>query len=302
MAKTVFEDGNPSLGILGTIVNAVFLNKIFAHRHDGADADGSAPLNYAADTGAADAYAIALTPALTAHVAGLPIVFKATNANTGASTVTINALAAVAIKDATGADLAANAIAAGGLVIVVYDGTNYQLISLGGRTALPAGTLVDWPTETIPSGLRLLERNGASLVRSTYAELFAVIGTIYGAADGTHFNLPDDRGLFTRYWAHGTTIDPDKATRTAPTAPGATCVAGDHVGTEQVDDLESHSHFEQFWNTSSGGSGTGAASVTSTGANLTTSNESTVGVATKTGGSRTESRPKNRYCMPLISY
>lgn len=43
MAKTTFVDGDPGLGILGTIVNAAFLNKIFTHRHDGVDADGSAP-------------------------------------------------------------------------------------------------------------------------------------------------------------------------------------------------------------------------------------------------------------------
>jgi microcystin-dependent protein len=41
MAKTVFTDGDPSLGILGTRVLAAFLNKIFNHKHDGLDQDGS---------------------------------------------------------------------------------------------------------------------------------------------------------------------------------------------------------------------------------------------------------------------
>ncbi len=36
--------------------------------------------------------------------------------------------------------------------------------------------------------------DGASLLRSAYPDLFAVIGTIYGAADGSHFNVPDLRG------------------------------------------------------------------------------------------------------------
>lgn len=36
--------------------------------------------------------------------------------------------------------------------------------------------------------------DGASLLRADYPALFAVIGTVYGAADGTHFNLPDLRG------------------------------------------------------------------------------------------------------------
>lgn len=33
--------------------------------------------------------------------------------------------------------------------------------------------------------------DGSSLLRSAYPDLFAVIGVTYGAADGTHFSLPD---------------------------------------------------------------------------------------------------------------
>lgn len=37
--------------------------------------------------------------------------------------------------------------------------------------------------------------DGSAISRSTYAELFSVIGTIYGSGDGsTTFNLPDLRG------------------------------------------------------------------------------------------------------------
>lgn len=35
---------------------------------------------------------------------------------------------------------------------------------------------------------------GQSVLRADYPELFAVIGTTYGAVDGTHFNIPDLRG------------------------------------------------------------------------------------------------------------
>ncbi len=35
--------------------------------------------------------------------------------------------------------------------------------------------------------------NGASLLRASYTELFTNIATIWGSADGTHFNLPDLR-------------------------------------------------------------------------------------------------------------
>lgn len=114
--------------------------------------------------------------------------------------------------------------------------SSYQVI----RGGDPVGTIIAWPTETPPVGY--LECNGASLVRTDYAELFAVIGTMYGTVDGTHFNLPDYRGRFLRSWGHGETDDPDRATRTKPTATGATITDGDYVGTEQDHVLESHRH------------------------------------------------------------
>lgn len=102
-------------------ITSVWLNKVFNHRHDGLDQDGSAPIDYAADNGAANAYAIALTPPITAHIPGLPIYFKAANANTGASTLSVNGLAAVAIKRSSGAALSGGEIQAGEIVGVVYN-------------------------------------------------------------------------------------------------------------------------------------------------------------------------------------
>ena len=130
MAKTVFVDGDPSQGVQGTIVDAAFLNLIFQHRHDGADQDGSAPINFAVDTGAANAYAIALTPALAAHVEGMPIYAKILNSNNGASTLAINALPAVAIKNPDGTDVRQGQLTAGGIGAFVYDGAYYQLVSV----------------------------------------------------------------------------------------------------------------------------------------------------------------------------
>jgi len=39
-----------------------------------------------------------------------------------------------------------------------------------------------------------LPADGRSLVRADYPDLFAAIGTTFGAADGTHFNIPDLQG------------------------------------------------------------------------------------------------------------
>ena len=129
MPKTNFVNGNPAQGIQGTVVTAEFLNAVNNHRHRGLNEDGDGAIDYAPDTGVANAYVIALSPALTAHVVGMPIYFKAANANTGASTIVIDALAAVPIKKNGNQALTAGDIKAGKIVTVVYDGTCYQIDS-----------------------------------------------------------------------------------------------------------------------------------------------------------------------------
>ena len=66
-------------------------------------------------------------------------------------------------------------------------------------TAVPSGTVHLFATTTAPSGY--LECDGSAVSRTTYADLFAVIGTTWGAGNGsTTFNLPDLRGEFVRGW------------------------------------------------------------------------------------------------------
>lgn len=177
MGKTLFSDGNPLQGILGTIVNAAFLNKIFSHRHDGLDQDGSAPLDYAPDTGSANAYAIALTPALTDHVAGLPIHFKATNSNTAASTLAVNGLAVVAIKQSDGSDLPAGAIVAGQMVTVIYTGVAYMMVS-GRGVATDAEVQAGTDTTKIVTSGRLYAAMGALATKAGWAYSFGTNGYI----------------------------------------------------------------------------------------------------------------------------
>lgn len=69
----------------------------------------------------------------------------------------------------------------------------------GGGVTAPAvfissmvGTVYDTARATAPDGFLLCF--GQSLLRSAYPALFTAIGTTYGAADGTHFSLPDCRG------------------------------------------------------------------------------------------------------------
>jgi len=106
---------------------------------------------YGADGGTGDAYTITVNSNVAAYAAGNMFVFKAATANTGACTLAVNSLAAKAIKvlkDQTPPD---NFITVGSMVTVVYDGTNFQVISvmadLGYRSMMiPAGFLA--PTTT----------------------------------------------------------------------------------------------------------------------------------------------------------
>lgn len=53
-----------------------------------------------------------------------------------------------------------------------------------------------------------LECNGAAISRTTYANLFSKIGTLYGVGDNSStFNIPDLRGEFIRGFDHGRGVD-----------------------------------------------------------------------------------------------
>ncbi len=80
------------------------------------------------------------------------------------------------------------------------------------------GYVLPFATSTVPNGF--LECNGAVLSRTTYADLFTVLGTTYGAGDGTTtFNIPDLRGEFIRGFDNGRGVDSGRA-----------------IGTYQLDD------------------------------------------------------------------
>ena len=58
---------------------------------------------------------------------------------------------------------------------------------------LPTGSVIPFAGKTAPTGWLLCQ--GQAVSRTTYAQLFSVIGTTFGSGDGsTTFNLPDLRG------------------------------------------------------------------------------------------------------------
>jgi len=67
--------------------------------------------------------------------------------------------------------------------------------ALTGVSSAPVGTITMFGGAAAPTGWLLCDHS--SLLRAgTYADLFAVIGTTFGSADGTHFNVPDMSGIF----------------------------------------------------------------------------------------------------------
>lgn len=65
-------------------------------------------------------------------------------------------------------------------------------------TDVPIGSMQPFGGGTVPTGWVLCD--GTSYLRAApqFVALFAAIGTAFGAADGTHFNVPDWRGRFMR--------------------------------------------------------------------------------------------------------
>lgn len=91
---------------------------------------------FAADAGSNDTYAVTLDPAPTAYTNGLMVTFKANTANTGAATLNVNGLGAKTIKRDYNVDLNDGDIKAGQIVEVIYDGTNFQLLSPAVKTLI----------------------------------------------------------------------------------------------------------------------------------------------------------------------
>lgn len=122
---------------------------------------------------------------------------------------------------------------------VVYGATPGQIQTVNayplGRTqgendGIPTGSVLPLAfnpfffPNSVPSGWLLA--NGAAVSRTVYRELFNLMGTTFGAGNGTTtFNLPDLRGEFIRGWDNGRGVD-----------------SGRVFGSAQADELREHTH------------------------------------------------------------
>lgn len=86
--------------------------------------------------GTGNALTVTLDPVPASYVAFMTLLVKASANNTGAATVNVNSLGAKAIKKNGGADdVEADDIVSGGIYLLIYDGTNFQVISGAGAAA-----------------------------------------------------------------------------------------------------------------------------------------------------------------------
>jgi microcystin-dependent protein len=74
--------------------------------------------------------------------------------------------------------------------------SSWSVLGEATTTEMPTGSVITWVGAPSSRPTGWLNCSGLAVSRTTYADLFAVIGTYFGVGDGTTtFNLPDFRGL-----------------------------------------------------------------------------------------------------------
>lgn len=164
---------------------------------------------------------------------------------------------------------------------------------------IPAGAIIPFASFTPPVGWLIAD--GAAVSRSTYALLFYVIGTTFGAGDGsTTFNLPDLRGYFVR--GHGTNSDGTQSGAWG-VRQGDQNLSHTHTGTTSIDGNHTHT-FPLYAGDGTNNSTNRINTTDETGmvnsAFATTSNGNHSHTFTTSSSGGTETRPKNIslwYCI-----
>ncbi|MBC7693624.1 MAG: hypothetical protein H7222_17800, partial [Methylotenera sp.] len=148
----------------------------------------------ALDTGAANAYVVALSPAITAYATGQSFTFKALNSNSGASTVSFNGVGAVSIRKLGGSVLASGDVIATQMVTVVYDGTNFQMQSQVASS--PAGGITALTGDVTASGSGSVAATVATVGGASAASIAAAAtGTTAATSSNTPSTIVKRDGL-----------------------------------------------------------------------------------------------------------
>ena len=145
----------------------------------------SGSLTYATDTGTANAYAVALSPAPTALTPGMTVGIDNIAANnTGAATLNVNALGAIPIQSAGGVALQGGELVAtyGAVLRLNHAGTAWVLLqSTGGSLPVKAGTQSE---HAVNLGQLLSNVVGGGLAAYVDVTSLRAIGTVYTNTSG----------------------------------------------------------------------------------------------------------------------
>jgi microcystin-dependent protein len=132
-----------------------------------------------------------------AHLNGQMIAFTPHTTNGATVTLNVDSLGAKPLRSAPGAELLAGTIIQGTPYVAVYnntDGVFYLQGFFGSPYNVPLAGGMDYWGTTVPNSSFAFPA-GQAISRTTYAAVFAIMGTAYGAGDGsTTFNLPDKTG------------------------------------------------------------------------------------------------------------
>lgn len=112
--------------------------------------------------------------------------------------------------------------------------------------SVPTGSVIPYAGSSAPTDWLLC--SGAAVSRTTYAALFAIISTTYGAGDGsTTFNLPDMRGRLAAGVDNmgGTAANRITAAESGITGTTLGAAGGAESVTLAIADIPSHSHNPQ---------------------------------------------------------
>jgi len=175
--------------------------------------------------------------------------------------------------------------------VLQTDGSGNLSFTTISTETIPAGSVMPYAGSTAPSGWLL--SYGQEISRSTYAALFAAIGTTYGIGDGsTTFNVPDLRG---RLVAGQDDMGGTSANRLTGQSGG---VNGDTLGasggaethTLTTAELASHTHGAGSFGVAGSTSGSSSGVARTNGTTQTASVTGTSG-ATGSGGAHNNVQP-----------
>lgn len=207
-----------------------------------------------------------------------------------------NALANVVVTGGTinGAVIGgSNAVAGTFTTLTANAATVTSLTVTTGGGIAPTGSLTMWAGAVASPPTGWLTCNGANVSRSTYSALFAVIGTTWGAGDGsTTFTLPN---LVNRF-----PVGAGNTYALAATGGSADAIVVSHTHTATVTD-PGHTHVVPLTNTNapSNGSGNLTGNNDSPTPYPVTSNSSTTGISV--GISTTGSSGTNANLPPYVA-